>query len=86
MVSERMVLTPWQERLDLRRRDVGPHHGLKASVGADREVARVGLRLGQEARAGDGVVDLRLGAPRRPILGERGRELGIEFGPRVIYT
>ena len=40
-------------------------------------------KLGQEARAGDGVVDLRLGSPRRPILGERGRELGVQLGPRV---
>ena len=39
--------------------------------------------MGQEARAGDGVVDLRLGSPRRPVLGERGRELGVQFGPRV---
>ena len=56
---------------------------LEARVGADREVARVRLRLGQEPRAGDGVVDLRLGSPRRPVLGERGRELGIQLGPRV---
>ena len=75
---------PGQERLDHGGSDVGAHQGLEARVGADREVARVCLRLGQEARAGDGVVDLGLGAPRCPILGERGRELGIEFGPRVV--
>ena len=75
---------PGQEGLDHGRRHVGAHQGLEARVGADREVARVCLRLGQEARAGDGVVDLGLGAPRCPILGERGRELGIEFGPRVV--
>ena len=72
---------PGQERLDHGGSDVG---GLEARVGADREVARVRLRLGQEARAGDGVVDLRLGSPRRPVLGERGRELGVQLGPRVI--
>ena len=75
---------PGQERLDHGGSHVGAHQGLEARVGADREVARVRLRLGQEARAGDGVVDLGLGAPRCPILGERGRELGIEFGPRVV--
>ena len=53
--------------------------GLEARVGADREVARVRLRLGQEARAGDGVVDLRLGPPRRPILQERGCEQRVQF-------
>ena len=74
---------PGQERLDHGGSDVGAHQGLEARVGADREVARVCLRLGQEARAGDGVVDLGLGAPRCPILGERGRELGIEFGPSI---
>ena len=66
---------PRQEGLDLRRRDVGR---------ADREVARVGLRLGEEARAGDGVVDLRLGPPAGPVLREGGRELGIQLGPRII--
>ena len=75
---------PGQEGLDHGRRHVGAHQGLEARVGADREVARVRLRLGQEARAGDGVIDLGLGVPRCPILGERGRELGIEFGPRVV--
>ena len=59
---------PRQEGLDLRRRDVGACQGLEASVGADREVA-------QEARAGDGVVDLRLGAPAGPVLREGGGEL-----------
>ena len=54
---------PGQEGLDHGRRHVGAHQGLEARVGADREVARVRLRLGQEARAGDGVVDLRLGSP-----------------------
>ena len=75
---------PGQEGLNHGRRHVGAHQGLEARVGADREVARVRLRLGQEARAGDGVVDLRLGSPRRPVLGERGCELGIQLGPRVI--
>ena len=75
---------PGQEGLDHERGHVGAHQGLEARVGADREVARVRLRLGQEARAGDGVVDLRLGSPRRPVLGERGRELGIQLGARVI--
>ena len=74
---------PGQERLDHGGSDVGAHQGLEARVGADREVARVRLRLGQEARAGDGVIDLRLGSPRRPVLGERGRELGVQLGPRV---
>ena len=64
---------PGQESLHLRRRDVG----------ARQEVPPVGLRLGEEARAGDGIVDLRLGSPRRPVLGERGRELGIQLGPGV---
>ena len=48
------------------------------------KVPGVGQRLGQEARAGDGVVDLGLGPRAGPVLGERGRELGVEFGPRVI--
>ena len=74
---------PRQKRLDHGRRHVGAHQGLEACVGADREVARVCLRLGQEPRAGDGVVDLRLGARAGPVLGERGRELGVEFAPRV---
>ena len=72
-----------QEGLHLRRRDVGAQQGLEAPVGADQEVPPVGLRLGEEARAGDGIVDLRLGSPRRPVLGERGCELGIQLGPRV---
>ena len=75
---------PGQKGLDLGRRDVGAHQGLEAPVGADREVPGVGQRLGEEARAGDGVVDLRLGSPRRPVLGERGCELGVQLGPRVI--
>ena len=75
---------PRQERLDHGRRHVGARHGLEACVGADREVARVCQRLGQETRAGDGVVDLGLGSRAGPVLGERGRELGVEFGPRVI--
>ena len=74
---------PGQERLDHWGRHVGAHQGLEAPVGADREVARVGQRLGQEARAGDGVVDLGLGPRAGPVLGERGRELGIQLGPRV---
>ena len=48
------------------------------------EVARVRLRLGQEARAGDGVVDLCLGSPRRPVLGEGRCQQRIQLGPRVI--
>ena len=63
---------------------VGAHQGLEAPVGADRKVPGVGQRLGQEPRAGDGVVDLGLGPRAGPVLGERGRELGVEFGPRVI--
>ena len=74
---------PGQEGLDHGGSDVGAHQKLEARVGADREVARVRLRLGEEARAGDGVVDLRLGSPRRPVLGEGGRELGVQLGPRV---
>ena len=74
---------PGQERLDHGGSDVGAHQGLEARVGADREVPLVGQHLGQEARAGDGVVDLRLGSPRRPVLGEGGRELGVQLGPRV---
>ena len=61
----------------------GRSQGLEAPVGADREVPLVGQRLGQEARAGDGVVDLGLGPRAGPVLGERGRELGVQFGPRV---
>ena len=75
---------PGQEGLDLGRGHVGARQGLEAPVGADREVPLVGQRLGQEARAGDGVVDLRLGSRAGPILGERGRELGVQFAPRVI--
>ena len=52
---------PGQEGLDLGRGHVGAHQGLEAPVGADRKVPPVGQRLGQEARAGDGVVDLGLG-------------------------
>ena len=75
---------PGQKGLDLGRRDVGAHQGLEAPVGADREVPGVGQRLGQEARAGDGVVDLRLGSPRRPVLGEGRCQQRIQLGPRVI--
>ena len=74
---------PGQEGLDLGRGHVGAHQGLEAAVGADREVPLVGQRLGEEARAGDGVVDLGLGSRAGPVLGERGGELGVEFGPRV---
>ena len=74
---------PGQERLDHGGSDVGAHQGLEARVGADREVPLVGQRLGQEPRAGDGVLDLRLGSRAGPILGERGRELGVQFAPRV---
>ena len=62
---------PGQEGLDHRGGDVGAHQGLEAAVGADREVARVCLRLRQEPRAGDGVVDLGLGPPAGPVLQER---------------
>ena len=75
---------PGQKGLDLGRRDVGAHQGLEAPVGADREVPGVGQRLGQEARAGDGVVDLRLGSPRRPVLGEGRCQQRIQLGRRVI--
>ena len=61
---------PGQERLDLGRGHVGAHQGLEASVGAGRKVPGVGQRLGQEARAGDGVVDLGLGPPAGPVLRE----------------
>ena len=66
------------------RGHIGAHQGLEAPVGADRKVPGVGQRLGQEARAGDGVVDLGLGPRAGPVLGERGRELGVEFAPRVV--
>ena len=59
------------------------NQGLEAPVGADRKVPGVGQRLGEEARAGDGVVDLGLGPRAGPVLGERGRELGIQLGPGV---
>ena len=75
---------PGQEGLDHGGSDVGAHQGLEARVGADREVARVRLRLGEEARAGDGVVDLCLGSPRRPVLGEGRCQQRIQLGPRVI--
>ena len=74
---------PGQEGLDLGRGHVGAHQGLEAPVGADRKVPGVGQRLGEEARAGDGVVDLGLGPRAGPVLGERGRELGIQLGPGV---
>ena len=84
VVSERRPPgAPGQEGLDLGRGHVGAHQGLEAPVGADREVPLVGQRLGEEARAGDGVVDLGLGPRAGPILGERGRELGVQLGPRV---
>ena len=70
---------PGQECLDHRGGDVGAHQGLEACVGADREVVRVCLRLGEEPRAGDGVVDLRLGPPAGPVLREGGRELGVQL-------
>ena len=70
---------PGQEGLDHRRGHVGARQGLEAPVGADREVARVCLRLGEEPRAGDGVVDLRLGSSRHPVLQEAGRELGVQL-------
>ena len=72
-----------QEGLDLGRGHVGAHKGLEAPVGADRKVPGVGQRLGEEARAGDGVVDFGLGSRAGPVLGERGRELGVQFAPRV---
>ena len=75
---------PGQEGLDHGRRHVGAHQGLEARVGADREVARVRLRLDQEARAGDGVVDLRLGPPRRPVLGQGRCQQRIQLGAGVI--
>ena len=53
------------------------------AVGADREVARVCLRLRQEPRAGDGVVDLRLGSPAGPVLQEGGREQRIQLRAEV---
>ena len=74
---------PGQEGLDHGWRHVGAHQGLEACIGADREVPLVGQRLGQEPRAGDGVVDLGLGPRAGPVLGEGGRELGVQFGPRV---
>ena len=40
--------------------------------------------MGEEARAGDGVVDLGLGSRAGPVLQEGGRELGIQLGPRVV--
>ena len=64
---------PGQERLDHGRRHVGAHQGLEARVGADREVPLVGQRLGQEARAGDGVVDFRLGSRTSPVSQTPGR-------------
>ena len=74
---------PGQEGLDHGWRHVGAHQGLEACIGADREVPLVGQRLGQEPRTGDGVVDLGLGPRAGPVLGEGGRELGVQFGPRV---
>ena len=75
---------PGQEGLDHGGSDVGAHQGLEARVGADREVARVRLRLGQEARASDGVVDLRLGSPRRPVLGQGRCQQRIQLRAGVI--
>ena len=48
------------------------------------EVAGVCHRLVQEA--GDGVVDLGLGPPAGPVLGEGGRELGIQLGPSSLLA
>ena len=42
------------------------------------------LRLGQEARAGDGVVDLRLGSPAGPVLGQGRCQQRIQLGAGVI--
>ena len=74
---------PGQEGFDHWGRHVGAHQGLEACVGADREVALVGQRLGQEARAGDGVVDLGLGPPRRPVLREGRCQQRIQLGAGV---
>ena len=74
---------PGQEGLDHGRRHVGAHQGLEARVGADREVARVCLRLGQEARAGDGVVDLALNAPAGPVLREGRCQQRIQLGAGI---
>ena len=52
--------------------DIGAFRARRA-----HEVAGVRGGLVQEAR--DGVVDLRLGPPRRPILQERGREQRVQF-------
>ena len=68
---------PRQERLDHWGRHVGARQGLEASVGADRRVSAC-------AWEGGGVVDLGLGSRAGPVLQEGGRELGIQFGPRVV--
>ena len=68
----------------MRRSHVGAHQGLEAAVGADREVARVCLRLGEEPRAGDGVVDLGLGPPAGPVLGQGRCQQRIQLGAGVI--
>ena len=53
-------------------------------VGRQGRPGQEGLRLGEEARARDGIVDLRLGSPRRPVLGEGRCQQRIQLGPRVI--
>ena len=52
-------------------------------AGSSHEVAGVPRRLVQEARPGDGVVDLGLGAPAGPVLRESGRELRVQLGPGI---
>ena len=61
-----------QQVLDDRREELVLHdlmNGAAGGAGRAHQVAGVPRGLVQEARAGDGVVDLRLGAPRRPVLG-----------------
>ena len=52
-------------------------------AGSPDEVAQVGVRLGLEACAGDGVV-LRLRARAGPVLGEGGRELAVQLRAGVV--
>ena len=55
-----------------------------SAPGADgRSTGRRRCAWVQEARAGDGVVDLRLGSPRRPVLREGRCQQRIQLGPRV---